>query len=142
MEKLKIQRLGEVRKVEGSKDGRSYSFQTIGFISEQYDDRWYNFVFKTEHGLEVGKEYDFDIKETVKGDKTYYNASTPKTGSIDAKLLQDIFINTESILNRLTGLKLTLDALDARTAPTTKASTYPQESSDTEFDDFSNETPF
>lgn len=58
-----------------------------------------------------GDEVDIVIEQ--KGE--YLNFTQPKKSSIDAKLLQDVFQNTEFILNRLTGLKLTLDALDERT---------------------------
>lgn len=84
MEKLAISRLGQVKNISGSKNGKSYSFNKIGFQSNEHGEQWYDFTFNGDsHGLEVGKQYDFEIEErhytTKEGEeRTAFNARFPK----------------------------------------------------------------
>lgn len=80
MERLTINRLGQVRNKSGiSKEGKPYNFNSIGFQTNEHVDRWYDFSFNGDsHRLEVGKQYDFEVKEREYNGKMYYSASFPK----------------------------------------------------------------
>lgn len=83
MEKLTINRIGQVRNKSGvARDtGQPYNFNEVGFQTNEHPERWYDFTFNGQsHGLEEGKEYDFEIKTREYNGKTYYSARLPKRG--------------------------------------------------------------
>src|SRR5260221_693837 len=83
MEKLTINKFGEEKLKSGisQKTGKPYSFKTIGFVSNEYPDRWYNINYNTQNPLTLGKSYELETKSREYNGKTYYDAALPKTAS-------------------------------------------------------------
>jgi hypothetical protein len=96
MEKLTIKRLGQEKTINftNKKNGQPDSFKKIGFQTNEKGDQWYDFSFRKEHGLEVGKAYDFEISSKEYNGKTYYDAKFPK--------------KDDMALSEVTGLKMTV----------------------------------
>lgn len=85
MEKLKITRLGEPKTINytNKKTGKPDSFQKIGFQSQEQGDRWYDFLYRGEHGLAVGQTYEFITKSREYNGKTYWDAELPKKADMN-----------------------------------------------------------
>jgi phage FluMu protein gp41 len=100
MEKLTIKRLGQEKTINftNKKTGQPDSFKKIGFQTQEQGDRWYDFAFRTQHGLEVGKSYDFQVTTREYNGKNYYDAQFPKK--------QDM------ALSEVAGLKMTVSKLN------------------------------
>ncbi len=81
MEKLTPNKFGEEKLKSGTsqKTGKPYSFKTIGFVSNEYPDRWYNINYNTTNPLTLGKTYDMDVKSREYNGKTYWDAQLPKS---------------------------------------------------------------
>lgn len=108
MEHLTINRVGEPKTINytNKRTGQPDSFQKVGFQTEEHEGRWYDFTFRGSHGLEVGKEYDFETSSREYNGKTYYDAKLAKAADkADEKL--------ELILNRLVGLSMKVDGIMA-----------------------------
>lgn len=115
------------------KNGKPYNRQTLKVESK--GDRYISgFLNENTKGFAVGDEVDIQITESGKLDKNgkpYLNWSLPKKGEVDNRLLKDVYDNTETILNRIVGLSLTLSAIEAKLEG---KKSYPQESNNTAFD--------
>lgn len=81
MEKLTINKFGEEKLKSGvsQKTGKPYSFKTIGFVSNEYPDRWYNINYNNQNPLALGKSHELEIKSREYNGKTYYDAALPKS---------------------------------------------------------------
>lgn len=125
-----------------NKNGKPYT--SVRIQTQEHGDKWLS-GFENAEVKNWAEGATVDVEVTQNGD--YFNFSIPKKDSVDNALLEKTFQNTEFILNRLTGLKLILDAMDARTNPQAKRvvpdTAYPQGSNVTAFDEdeFLNSTP-
>jgi hypothetical protein len=81
MEKLTITRIGPVKEIPftNKKTGKPDSFKKVGIQTNEYGDRWMDVAFRGEVPVEVGKSYEFTIKEREYNGKTYYDAELPRT---------------------------------------------------------------
>lgn len=108
------------------KNNKPYSRQTLKV--ESRGDRYISgFLNEGSKDFAVGDEVDIVITESEKLDKNgkpYLNWSLPKKGAVDSRLMQDIYENTETILNRLTGLSLDMQRVLDRVTPP-KKNNYP-----------------
>lgn len=82
MEKLTPSKFGEEKVKSGTsqKTGKAYSFKTVGFVSNEYPDRWYNINYNDHNPLTVGKTYEFEIASREYNGKMYYDAKLPQQG--------------------------------------------------------------
>ena len=117
MEKLLITRLGQEKTINfvSKKTNKPDSFQKIGFQSDKYSDRWFDFNFRGSHGLVIGQEYDFDLISREYNGKTYWDAKLSKKGDGDFKAelialegkfrveLEPIRIDLQRIIKHLSG---------------------------------------
>lgn len=80
MEKLTIARIGQEKVIEftNKKTGKSDSFKKVGFLTNEYGERWMDLAFRGQVPIEVGKQYDFEIKSREWNGKTYYDAELPR----------------------------------------------------------------
>ena len=96
-------KFSQVRNITGEKNGKSYAFNSIGFITrEDGDKKWYNLAFNGECPLKEGVTYDLNVKERPYkdkdgNDKTAYDCKFPDKFDEMAKLL----MNHEQRLGRL-----------------------------------------
>lgn len=74
-----------------------------------------------KNNLTVGEVLNGEIKVTEKDGKTYHNFDFARKesggGQVDNLLLKDIFDNTETILNKMVGMSLTLERISAHILP-------------------------
>lgn len=82
MEKLTPNKFGEEKLKSGTsqKTGKPYSFKTIGFVSNEYPDRWYNINYNDSNPLELGKTHELEVKSREYNGKTYWDAKLPQQG--------------------------------------------------------------
>lgn len=92
-EKLTPSKFSAVKEVSGTKDGRPYSFKSVGFLTKEHGDtRWFNITFKEENPLKEGTTYELDVTErpyTGKDGqpKVAYNAKFPTKESEMSKAI-------------------------------------------------------
>ncbi len=79
-EKLTPNKFGEEKSKSGvsQKTGKAYAFKTIGFVSNEYTDRWYNINYNDRNPLTLGKTYELETSSREYNGKTYYDAKFPK----------------------------------------------------------------
>lgn len=83
MEKLTPVKFSQVKDISGTKNGKAYSFHSIGFTTREYgDQKWYNLAFNNECPIKEGQTYDFEVtpRQYTGADgtlKTAYNVKLP-----------------------------------------------------------------
>lgn len=101
-----------------SKQGKPYS--RLSLKVESQGDKWVSgFGNAQNKDWKVGDEVDIII--TPKDE--YLNFSMPKKDAVNNDLLKEIFDNTETILNKLTGFKIDMETIKAAVNP--KKPVYP-----------------
>jgi len=110
MTKLTITRLGEPKEIGyvDKKDGIKKYFKKVGFQTQEYGDRWFDFAFRGEHGLTVGTSKEFEMSERQYNGKTYYDAKLPRQSK--GGLSED---DKEILLNIQTGIALLRNDIQA-----------------------------
>lgn len=65
MEKLTITRVAPVKEISftNKKTGKPDSFKKVGIQTNEYGERWLDVAFRGNVPVEVGKSYDFEVKE-------------------------------------------------------------------------------
>ncbi len=99
-EKLTPNKFGEEKLKSGTsqKTGKPYSFKTIGFISNEYPERWYNINYNTTNPLTLGKTYEMDVKSREYSGKTYWDAQLPKSVAAPNAATMYISRNVDAVL--------------------------------------------
>ena len=105
-----------------SKQGKPYSRHTLKI--ESRGDRFISgFANETSKQWSVGQEVDIIITESDKMDKNgkpYLNWSLPKKGDLNGKILEDIYSNTETILNKMVAQQIRIEQILEAVAPKKK----------------------
>lgn len=116
MEKLTPNKFGEEKLKSGvsSKTGKPYSFKTIGFVSNEYPDRWYNINYNAQNPLTLGKSYDLEVKSREYNGKTYYDAAFPKSVAAPNAATLYISRNIDAILAHAQAMSGKFDLLVKR----------------------------
>lgn len=112
MQKLTINRLGPVRNKSGvsQKTGKPYSFNEVGFQTNEYGDRWFSFSFNgATPPIVVGQSYEMEVTERnyngKNGPAVAYSARFPKKQEGGVTEVQ--FLELKRMLNTiLTEVKL------------------------------------
>lgn len=92
MENLTPTRFSTPKNITGTKDGKAYSFFSIGFQTREHGDRWFNLAYNKDNPLKEGTTYEFEVKErpyTGKdgSPKVAYDAKIPTAESKMSQLL-------------------------------------------------------
>lgn len=102
MEKLTITRLGEPKTINftDKKTGQPKSFQKVGFQTQEYGERWFDFAFDTTHSLKVGETYEMETKSREYNGKTYYDAKFPKkNGGSSSEVMHELQVMQTTLGN-------------------------------------------
>src|SRR5487761_2309080 len=102
MEKLTISRIGEPKTINftNKRTGAPDSFQKVGFQTNEYADRCIGFTYHGTHRLEVGKQFDFELKSREYNGKTYWDASFPKVyGAAGGGLSPEQYMKLVEMIN-------------------------------------------
>ncbi len=112
IEKMTVARLGEPKTINytNKKTGKPDSFNKVGLLTKEHGEKWYDFTFRGNHGLEVGKQYEFELSSREYNGKTYWDAKFVKPADkVDVKL--------EQILNKLVGINIDIQILKEHIVP-------------------------
>lgn len=109
-EKLTPTRFSQVKNISGTKNGKSYAFNSIGFQTREYGDRWFNFAFNGDNPLKEGETYELDIKERSYTDKegktkTAYDAKKPSPLADFAKTIMLLSVRVGALEKKLAELE-------------------------------------
>lgn len=109
-DKLTPTRFAQVKTISGSKNGRGYSFNSVGFQCREFGDRWFNFAFNGENPLREGQTVELDIKErTYKdkdgNDKIAYDAKRPNPMADFAKTIMALLVRVGNLERRVESLE-------------------------------------
>lgn len=107
-EKLTPIRFGQVKTIQGTNG----PFNSVGFQTKEYGDRWFNFAFNLngENPLKEGQTYDLDIKERPYKDKNgdskiAYDTKKPNAMADMAKTLMSLSVRLWKLEERVTALE-------------------------------------
>ena len=102
-QQLTITRFGTEKTVNytNKRTGKPDSFNKIGFLTQEYGDRWFDFTFRGQHGLMVGTKREFEVSEREYNGKTYYEAKLPKQSSAPSGDLLRVERKIDAILTEL-----------------------------------------
>lgn len=100
MEKLTPVKFSQVRDITGTKNGKAYSFHSVGFTTREYgDQKWYNIAFNDKCPLVEGRTYDVQVTE-----RPYLAKDNSQKIAYDVKLpseLDKLLMSLEQRLGRL-----------------------------------------
>lgn len=107
MEKLTPTRFSAVKAISGSKNGKAYAFNSIGFLTREHGDKkWFNFAFNGDNPLKEGQVYELDIKERPYTDKEgnpkiAYDAKKPDPFGQLSKQVFDLNVRMGKLESRI-----------------------------------------
>ena len=108
MEKLTPARFSQIRDISGTKNGKPYSFHSVGFTTREYgDQKWYNISFDDHCPLKEGQSYDLKVTE-----RTYLAKDNTQKIAYDVKLpneLDKLLMRHESEIESLKKRVLALE---------------------------------
>lgn len=103
MENLTVNKIAPPKTInfQNKKTGKPDSFQKVGFLSNEYPDRWFDIAFRGECPIVTGGTYEFEITSREYNGKTYYDAKLPQKRSAGTGDLNRVEVKMDAHYNAL-----------------------------------------